>query len=135
MPNMISEDEVLQFLGQVEAGAVRLTPEDEPQAVYAGKVRYVASNGWSLVVFNDANEWDYTDSVETVDGRKLDFDALDAMPRVRLYTPTEDIAWTRSGHGLRLSRPLSSYSAVGARSPFSAFVSFGASLCPVGQIS
>src|SRR5262245_61185316 len=89
MPNMISEDELLRFLSQVENGSVRLMPEDEPQAVYAGNVRYAASNGWTLVVFNDANEWDYIDSVEAADGRKLDFDALDAMPGVRLYTPTE----------------------------------------------
>jgi len=81
MPTPTSaEVELSQFLKAVEDGSVSLTPEQEPQDVYAGNVGYIASNGWRIVVYNDANEWDYIDSITTSDGRAFDCDALDEMP-------------------------------------------------------
>jgi hypothetical protein len=98
MPTPTSaEVELSQFLKAVEDGSVLLTPEQEPQDVYAGNVSYVASNGWRIVVYNDANEWDYIDSITTSDGRTFDWDALDEMPAVDTYEPRGEIAWTRYG--------------------------------------
>ena len=92
-----AEVELGQFLRAVEDGTVSLAPEQEPQDVYAGNVTYIASNGWRIVIFNDANERDYIDSITTSDGRIFDLDALDAMPTVDTYEPSEEIPWTRYG--------------------------------------
>jgi hypothetical protein len=63
--------EVSQFLKAVEDGSVSLTSEQEPRTFMPGNVRYIASNGWRIVVYNDANEWDYIDSIVTSDGRMI----------------------------------------------------------------
>ena len=92
-----AEDELCVFLKAVEDGSVSLTPEQEPQDVYAGNVSYIASNGWRIVVYNDANEWDYIDSITTSGGRTFDCDALHEMPAVDAYEPSGEIAWSRYG--------------------------------------
>lgn len=92
-----AEVELRQFLKAIEDGTVSLTPEQEPQEVYAGNVSYLASNGWRIVIFNDANEWDYIGSITTSDGRVFGCDALDALPAVDMYEPSGEIAWTRYG--------------------------------------
>jgi hypothetical protein len=52
MPTPASaEIELIQFLKAVEDGSVSLTPELEPQDVYAGNVSYTASNSWRIVVY------------------------------------------------------------------------------------
>lgn len=97
MPNATPEIALAEFLKAIEEGSVWITPEQEPQDVYAGNVSYSASNGWHLVVFNDANEWDYIDSIATSDGRTFDFDALDGMSAIGGYEPSAEVAWTRYG--------------------------------------
>jgi len=97
MPTTSAEIELSKFLKAVEVGSVLLIPEQEPQDVYAGNISYLASNGWRIVVFNDANEWDYIDSITTSDGRTFDYDALSEMPAIDAYEPTAAIAWTRYG--------------------------------------
>jgi hypothetical protein len=105
MPSTSAEDELTQFLRAIENGSITLRPEQEPQDVYAGNVSYAASNGWRIVVYNDANEWDYIDSVTPSDGRVFDCDALNEMPTIEAYEPRADIAWTRYGiPGYRLFR-------------------------------
>jgi len=91
----ISEADILQFLKDIEEGSVSLQPDDDPQDVYAGNVGYVASNGWRIRIFNDCNEWDYIDHIETADGRSVDFDALDEMLSVRDYDPGVEVAWSK----------------------------------------
>lgn len=91
------EQEVAGFLRAIEDGSVSLRPEHEPQDVYAGNVKYVASNGWGIIVFNDANEWDYIDSITTADGRRFSYDELEQMSAVAEYQPSEEIAWRRYG--------------------------------------
>ncbi len=49
------------------------------------------------MVFNDANEWDYIDSITTSDGRLFDYRALKEMLAVDTYEPSVGIAWTRYG--------------------------------------
>src|SRR5882672_8965567 len=106
MPTPTSaEVELSQFLKAVEDGSVSLTPEQEPQDVYAGNVSYAASNGWRVVVYNDANEWDYIANITTSDGRTFDYEALTEMPGIAAYEPSADIAWNRYGvPGYRLFR-------------------------------
>jgi len=88
----------MEFFKAVEEGAISLRPEADPQDIYAGNVPYVASNGWHIRIFNDCNEWDYVDHVETADGRLLDFDDIDdSMPIARQYVPEDDVAWRRYG--------------------------------------
>lgn len=57
MAGTLSEQEIWQFLQEIEAGTITLVPATEPQAVYAGNVVYQASNGWEIWVFNDCNAW------------------------------------------------------------------------------
>jgi hypothetical protein len=93
----LSEVEVMQFLRTIEDGSVSLRAERDPQEVYAGEVSYVASNGWRITVFNDANEWDYIDHIQAADGRTLDFDGMQGMPTLMEYAPSDEIAWSRYG--------------------------------------
>ena len=91
------EQELAAFLKAIEDGSVFLRPEHQPQDVYAGNVGYVASNGWRIVVYNDANEWDYIGSITTVDGRIFSDHELDQIPAVAEYQPSEEIAWSKYG--------------------------------------
>lgn len=49
----ISEIEIMTVLHAIESGTITLTPEIDPQMVWAGDVTYCASNGWKITVFND----------------------------------------------------------------------------------
>lgn len=94
----ISIDEIWNFLHSVEDGSVTLAcaGEREPQEIYSGKVAYSASNGWQIVIFNDCNEWDYIEEIETADGRRIVYDEIDqAFPGIRNYSPGEELSWTR----------------------------------------
>jgi hypothetical protein len=96
MPASVTEAEVLDFLRSIESGEVSLVPLQEPQSVYAGVVEYAASNGWTITVFNDANEWDYIDRMRTADGRECDYDHIcERMPQIDTYEPSEEVAWLR----------------------------------------
>jgi hypothetical protein len=83
--------ELLALYADIESGAVRLTARQDPQDVYAGDVSYVCSNGWSLTIFNDANELDYIDRVSSPDGRVASFDELELTEGD--WTPSEAVAW------------------------------------------
>ncbi len=94
----ISDIEIWEFLRAIESGSVVLTPDGhrEPQLIYAGDVPYRASNGWSIVIFNDANEWDYIDEIVTSDGRRISYDEIaDSFPDIDNYEPTNEISWLR----------------------------------------
>jgi hypothetical protein len=89
----LAEAEVMTFLQAIERGDITLSSEEDPQMIYTGLVRYLASNGWSITVFNDCNEWDYVDTIDTTDGRTLDFD--DMPKSLKNYRPSDEVAWTR----------------------------------------
>ncbi len=95
--------EIIAFLTAIETGEIVLHPEDEPQFVGSGNVQYSASNGWKIVVFSDANFWDYLDEIITDDGRKADYNELKTLG----YSPSQEIAWRRyripNSIGLRCS--------------------------------
>lgn len=97
MPD-ISDAEIWEFLRAIESGSVVLTPngDREPQEIYTANVAYSASNGWRIVVFNDANEWDYIDEIVTADGRRIVHDEIaDSFPDIDNYEPSEGISWSR----------------------------------------
>jgi hypothetical protein len=71
---LITVDELQAFLDAIETHAIDLVADVDPQDVYAGDVVYRASNGWTLTIFNDANEYDYVDRVTSADGRETQFD-------------------------------------------------------------
>lgn len=91
----ISETEIRELLTAIERGTVHLTPVQEPQRIYSGVVEYVADNGWRLAVFNDCNEWDYLEWIETPDGRRVDFDQLYDSSDLAEYVPSTSVAWER----------------------------------------
>ena len=97
MNRKVSENELMEFLRAIEAGTVVLRPEHEPQEVYAGNVPYAASNGWRITIFNDANEWDYIDHIQTANGRIIELLDIEQMPTASEYMPNEDVAWKRYG--------------------------------------
>ncbi|MBN9420769.1 MAG: hypothetical protein J0I12_35315 [Candidatus Eremiobacteraeota bacterium] len=90
----LTEDECLDFLQRIETGELTLEPVHCAQDVFAGDVEYLASNGWSLVVFNDANEWDYIERISSGDGRKIGFEEIsESMTRLSHYSPTLEVSW------------------------------------------
>ena len=91
---VLSDDECLDFLHRIETGELTLEPVHCAQDVFAGDVEYLASNGWSLVVFNDANEWHYIERIVSSDGRLLSCDEItETMARLSHYSPTHEVSW------------------------------------------
>lgn len=94
----ISNTEIWEFLHAIESGGVVLTPDGdrEPQEIYASNVAYSASNGWRIVVYNDANEWDYIDEIVTADGRRIKYEEIaTSFPDIEAYVPSEEMSWSR----------------------------------------
>ncbi len=90
----LTEEECLDFLHRVETGELTLEPVHCAQDVFAGDVEYLASNGWSVVVFNDANEWHYIERIATADGRAVASDEInEKMSRLSHYSPTHEVSW------------------------------------------
>lgn len=107
----MTPDEALEFLRAIERGEITLVAERCPQDVYAGNVGYKASNGWTIVVFNDCNEWDYpdcielpgrpsvgfwlyTDGTDTITGPDRDEEIDPAWEPVRTYKPRHAVRWS-----------------------------------------
>ncbi len=89
----IPEADLWSFVRDVEDGLVTLTPLREPSDVQMGRVEYRASNGWTVIVFNDCNSWDYFDRFESHDGRVV---TLTTMPEaIQSYRPEIDVAVAR----------------------------------------
>lgn len=71
MNQQIPADELLAELQAIENGDITIKPTGRTaDETYCGDVTYRASNGWTIVVFNDCNCWDYLDSAVTPDGRQ-----------------------------------------------------------------
>lgn len=90
----IKEQELLRFLLLVQTGEIALEPETDP-IPYAGDVKYKASNGWTIVVFNDCGDWDYIDLVETDDGRRTCFEDISKMAVAHQYRPNKKVSLER----------------------------------------
>lgn len=70
-------DEVEPFLQAVSCGEITLTVDGiSPTDMYCGTVKYNASNGWTVKVFNDCAEYDYIEDVADASGRYMDFNEL-----------------------------------------------------------
>jgi len=89
----ISEEEIFNFLKDIEIGKITLKSDYSPQRVEHSNVVYKASNGWEIAVYNDANWWDYIDYIKTNEGKEIDFDSLQEMKQIESYEPSDEICW------------------------------------------
>jgi hypothetical protein len=61
----------------IELGTIHMEQEpleiigETPAQVYAGDVTYRTKRGWTFVIFNDCNSWDYIEDVIAPDGRQF----------------------------------------------------------------
>lgn len=62
---MLSAEQCLEVLKSIDLGIRTVVPHACPHVVYAGNIEYVTDDGWKITVFNDCNEWDYVDSVQS----------------------------------------------------------------------
>jgi len=92
---MIREREILSLLKEIEEGKLKIKPTQSPSEIYAGNVVYNISNGWQIIIYNDANTWDYIDSVKALDGREINFDEIDQIPSLRNYQPSKEACISR----------------------------------------
>jgi hypothetical protein len=92
---------LVELVGAIERGSIILKLVGRPpHEVYAGDVEYRTPGGWKIKVFNDCGDWDYFDSIETPDGRLIDFDEL--PEEIRNYRPSDkvrDVAYHWEPHG------------------------------------
>lgn len=91
MTMTIPDAEVLAVLEAIDRGDMTVAVLDDWDDVFAGEVRFAASNGWVLWVFNDCDSWDYLDRAESPDGRVWDYPDEDNDPRS--YTITNPAHW------------------------------------------
>ena len=77
--------EVENFLRDIERGAIALRKLNPGSSVY---VHYEASNGWELVIFNDAGCFDWVAHVESPDGRSADSEQLYGQKERLSYEPS-----------------------------------------------
>jgi len=92
----ITASEICTLLRSIENGWVQLEAIHEPQSVYAGSVDYLASNGWRLTVFNDCNQWDCLERIESPDGRRVEYSEMSQQAQdIAEYTPSSTVAWER----------------------------------------
>ena len=104
----ITEDELLAVLDAVESGRVDVVAVGRSwHDVFAGEVTFRTSDGWTLVVFNDCDAWDYLDSATAPDGRTFDHDdhyALDAEGRAEEIVMPRLLNWGCIGSGCTFER-------------------------------
>lgn len=62
---------IKDFLSKVEKKVITITPDFNIHDAYSGNYCYKASNGWSIIVFIDCDEWDYIDSIEDESGNTI----------------------------------------------------------------
>ncbi|MEM9491040.1 MAG: hypothetical protein AAGC55_17960 [Myxococcota bacterium] len=89
----IDEMELLRFISAIEDGRISLYPLRLPAEIHTGPVAYRASNGWTAVVYNDGDTWDYFERIESDDDRLVTFTTMPAA--VQRYRPERTVAITR----------------------------------------
>lgn len=91
-------DELADTLRAIEAGTVTVTrhPETAADDVH---VAFDTSNGWTLVVFNDCDQWDYLETATAPAPQRIVYD-FDALPEdLKFYRPPLDVAAHTYGIG------------------------------------
>lgn len=70
----MTAEHLREVLEAIERGDVTITPAGSTaDEIYAGNVTYSASNGWTIVVFNDCNCWDYLESATAPGGERVEY--------------------------------------------------------------
>lgn len=87
-------DAAQQLLGDIEKGliSVELVEGD----ILQGNVTYRTSNGWTIVVFSDGDDWDYVSSIVPPSGKHIELwpereqDDCAELCALRSYHPPAD---------------------------------------------
>jgi len=83
-----TEKFILQLLQDIEAGRIKLNQPSEIN--WCGNTVYWTDNGWEIVIFIDAGEWDYIDTIRH-GGKSIDFGGIQKFyPKVAVYEPSEE---------------------------------------------
>lgn len=97
-----AEVEILDLLGRIDRGEETMSPPQEPwHEIYCGDMTFTTASGWTIVVFNDCDSWDYIDHLVAPDGRMFDFD--DLPQEIQFWYPEK---WERWGWIPPKDRPL-----------------------------
>jgi hypothetical protein len=85
------EVRVLDVLRRIDSGELSMTYHGEENS----HCHYSTPDGWTFVVYDDAAEWDYFDSITSPEGDVVKFDEIvEHMPRVRYYEPPDPKIWS-----------------------------------------
>lgn len=114
---MKTQEEVLAVLRQIETGEVLVTPDQHPFDVFAGNVSYEASNGWTFVIFNDCDDWDYVDSFAAPGEPFVSIFDRPGFEDVISYRPSAEVARVRWGFSEPETQQKASNQASGEGSP------------------
>jgi len=87
----LKEQDILEFLSNIQEGKIKISAIIDPKKVYSGDVVYIASNGWEITIFNDANTWDYIDNIKINNDLRVNFEELDNMILLRNYVPPIEV--------------------------------------------
>jgi hypothetical protein len=68
--------DIMAMLRRIERREVTLKciNNEPPRDIYCGNCTFETSDGWTIVIFNDCDEWDYIDHVTDPDGDTATFD-------------------------------------------------------------
>lgn len=76
LPTPTDHAEILAAIADINAGRVACAIEGSWG--YTGAPWFRAANGWRFQVFNDCDEFDYFEEIVAPDGRRWEFDDIDA---------------------------------------------------------
>ncbi len=87
-------DAAQRLLDDIEKGAISVALVEGD--ILAGKVKYQTSNGWTIVVFSDGDDWDYVSSIAPPSGERFELwpehekDDSAQLRALRSYHPPAD---------------------------------------------
>lgn len=90
---MMTEKFIMVMLSDIEEGKLKLEPQFDVSEYKCGSESYKVSNGYTLVVFFDCEEFDYIESIISPDGEELDiWIDYDKYKNVIQYRPNHDVS-------------------------------------------
>lgn len=102
----MNEDEIVKMLERMDSGKLGMRVEGESwDEVYAGNVTFVNDDGYTVVVFNDRDSFDYVDHILDPHGVKIwefpDYDP--AKPNELPFMSSKVASWRPPGEDTRWS--------------------------------
>jgi hypothetical protein len=97
-------DEMAQFLRDIEASRITITPHEPAPDVWIGPVVYMASNGWELCIHMRAGHWKHIVSINPDPGpnksreAEVWFEDYEGLPKeLENYEPPQEVLWSTYG--------------------------------------